>query len=567
MTTESMLELGLLAVVLSSIWMVFVLTVRTVVARWLGARWAYYLWLVPLLGLLAMTVPSHPVQQMFNVPAIEVPVVNSMIDSASGVFHSAVKPGETRALEIPATNQLTVQDWLLTTWLLGTLLSLLYFSIRSFQFTRVTWRSSLALTRQQASIIQTRCARLANSSFIAARMLPSQRGPAVIGLLRPTLYLPVDFFQRFSSQQQVLILAHEYQHLRRHDLMCLLLARIYRCIFWFNPLVYVAERYLQLDQELSVDEKVLATTDRATRRLYGETLLLSSHGGFSLAQVSYSPTFSQFKQRTRLLGHYHQTVLGSLLGGLLLMIATGTSMTYGVLGGLELAPDFSIREALRTPMTNALEQLENESIDHAKLTAMLTSLKRLETSFPNQPLSDNESAQLNDLLALVYYKKGEFEHAIKTYQKVVLLTEKAPEHRTQALNSIAGIQFTQANYVEAIKALVALEEVSPDGVSAEQWALRSEAFVKLHQWNQGLRYINKAISQAQTDDELPLKNWLLSQAALEWKLGDLASAARSLEKSMEIEPGTTYENTLVAFNEWVQEVREPAVTERYLAQF
>jgi len=82
-----------------------------------------------------------------------------------------------------------------------------------------------------------------------------------------------------------------------------------------------------------------------------------------------------------------------------------------------------------------------------------------------------------------------------------------------------------------------------------------------------LRYINNAIRQSQTDGEVPQKNWLLSQAALEWKLGDLASAARSLEKSMEIDPGTTYEHTLVAFNERVQEVWEPTVNERSLAQF
>ncbi len=566
MTTESMLELGLLAVALSSIWMVFVLFIRIGVARWLGARWAYYLWLVPLLGLLAMAIPTQPVQRILDVPGIEVPVVNSVIETASEVFGFVDKPIETIPAQVSSNSRYTTLELLLITWLLGALLSLLYFSIRSFRYSAKMRRSSWALNGQQEALVRTRCAGLANKPSATIRLVSSNRGPAVAGLIRPVLLLPVDFFHRYSAQQQVLMLEHEYQHLRRHDLIALLFARIYRCLFWFNPLVYIAERYLQLDQELSCDEKVLATKKQSIRRVYGETLLLSAHTPFPYAQVSYSPSFGQIKQRTYMLRYYKQHILGRLLGAFLLLVSVGTSVTYGVLGVLDLEPDLEIREELRQPMTEAIKGLETNTFDDHALSAMLAKLERLETAFPQRPLSDNELAQLNSLLALGYYKLGEYDHSLTLYKKVVSLTDEVPENQSQALNSIAEIQFAQENYVETIKALVQSVDASLVSPSAESWALRSRAFVRLQQWDQGLRYINFAIKQTQADGKVPQENWLLSQTALKWKLGDLAGAARSLEMSIEFFPETTYEHTLSTLNELVQEVWEPPLAGQALAQ-
>ena len=567
MPTEGILELGALAVALSSIWIVFVLSIRIAVSRWLGARWAYYLWLVPLLRLLAMGIPKQTVQRIFNVPGIEVPVVNKVIKTSAGLVSLIDKPTKIRSSQIPGSKQSTKPELLLTTWLLGTWLSLLFFATRSFLFSAKMDRSSRALTRQQQALLKKRCAGLADQSVAAIRILSSNKGPAVTGLFQPVLLLPVDFFHRYTPQQQVLILDHEYQHVRRHDLFFLLLARIYRCLFWFNPLVYVAERYLQLDQELSCDEKVLSGQSRTIRRIYGETLLLSAHAKFRLPQVSYTPSFGQIKQRTTMLRHHNQRILGSLLGGLLLMISVGASVVYGVLGTLELEPDFEVREELRVPMAESLKLLENRVFDDDVLTAMLAKLKRLETAFPEQALSDNELAQLNNLLAFIYYQMGDYDHSLAQYKRVVSWTDKVPELKARALYAIAEIQFAQGNYVETLKALVHSADVSSVDPSAESWALRSQAFVRLKNWDQGLRYISLAIEQAESDGLVPQEKWLLSQTALKWKLGDLEGAARSLQRSIEFFPKTPYEQTLAAFNQLVQESWEPLLTEKTLAQF
>ncbi len=567
MTTEGILELGALAVVLSSIWMAFVLVIRVAVARWLGASWAYFLWLVPLLGLLAMGIPKQTVQRVLDVPGIEVPVVNSVIETATGLVRLVDVPIVFGSPKIPGHSQSTTPEFVLFTWLLGAWLSLLFFAARSFHFSAKMLRSSRALTGHQKFMVQTRCAGLADGSMAEIRMLSTGRGPAVAGLFQPVLLLPVDFFHRYTTQQQVLILEHEYQHLRRHDLFFLLLARIYRCLFWFNPLVYVAERYLQLDQELSCDERVLFWQSRTTRRIYGETLLLSTHAKFLLPQVSYSPSFGQIKQRTSMLRHHNRRIFGSLIGGLLLMISISASVVYGVLGALELEPELEIREELRLPMAESMTLLEKGDFDDDVLTTMLARLTHLETAFPEQTLSDIELAQMNNLRAFIYFQMGAYEHSLRHYEQVVALAGEVPELKSQALYSIGEIHFAQENYVATLQALVQSEDVSPIDPSAEIWALRSQAHVRLKSWDQGLRYISLAIKQAESDGLVPQEQWLLSQTALKWKLGDLEGAARSLQRSIEIFPKTPYEQTLAALNELVQQSWEPWLTEETLAQF
>jgi len=549
---------------MSSIWIVFVLSVRIPVARWLGARWAYKLWLVPLLGLLAMGIPNQPVQRILNVPGIELTIANSVIESASSILNSSNKPYELKATQIIGIGQSSISELLVITWGLGALFFILYFSTRSIQYSRKVYRASWALSNQQVSLVRMRCPGLSN---IEIRILSSIAGPAVAGLVKPMLLLPVDFFQRYTNQQQTLVLEHERQHLRRHDLIYLLLARVYRCLFWFNPLVYFAERYLQLDQELSCDEKVLATRNRGIRRIYGETLLSSAHTHFNFAQAGYLPSFRQIRQRTNMLKHYHQQVSGSLLGGLLLMISVSASITYGVLGSPPNEPALELREALRLPIVEAVKKLETSVISDDELMLMLSTLKKLEVTNLEQALNDYELAQLNNVLALVYFQLGDDKQSLSLYENVVSLTNQAPGLQSGALNNIGLIQYTRGNYVETIKLLVQSQKVNPANVSADSWALRSRAFTRLQHWDKSLRYIKFAIKQAEIDNDIPQKNWLLSQTAFEWKLGDLTAAARTLERSIAFYPETTYEQTLVVFNQLVQEVWEPLSTGESLALF
>jgi beta-lactamase regulating signal transducer with metallopeptidase domain/flagellar basal body-associated protein FliL len=97
--------------------------------------------------------------------------------------------------------------------------------------------------------------------------------PALFGVFRPVLLLPVNFAGRLDDDELRLVIQHELAHHRRRDLLAHALLHAAVAVHWFNPFVWIAARLARADCELACDECVLArdSSDRATA--YGKTLL------------------------------------------------------------------------------------------------------------------------------------------------------------------------------------------------------------------------------------------------------------------------------------------------------
>ncbi|MFT5323757.1 MAG: beta-lactamase regulating signal transducer with metallopeptidase domain [Planctomycetaceae bacterium] len=63
--------------------------------------------------------------------------------------------------------------------------------------------------------------------------------PAVLGIRRPTICLPVGTIDELCSQDLRLVLLHELAHVRRRDGLVLSLCLIVRALHWFNPLAWL----------------------------------------------------------------------------------------------------------------------------------------------------------------------------------------------------------------------------------------------------------------------------------------------------------------------------------------
>ena len=80
--------------------------------------------------------------------------------------------------------------------------------------------------------------------------------PLTAGWIRPKILLPTGW-QDWDHEKMEAVLAHEEQHVRRHDSMIALLAAVNRSIFWFHPLAWWMERKLALLAEQACDEACL----------------------------------------------------------------------------------------------------------------------------------------------------------------------------------------------------------------------------------------------------------------------------------------------------------------------
>ena len=95
--------------------------------------------------------------------------------------------------------------------------------------------------------------------------------PCLFGLLRPTIYLTPGCVSDEKKRHHVL--THELTHLRSGDHIWAWVRCICLCIYWFNPLVWLAAGLSKRDCELACDETALKQLGEEERLAYGKTLL------------------------------------------------------------------------------------------------------------------------------------------------------------------------------------------------------------------------------------------------------------------------------------------------------
>ncbi|KOY15358.1 M56 family metallopeptidase [Paenibacillus xylanivorans] len=96
------------------------------------------------------------------------------------------------------------------------------------------------------------------------------RSPFLIGLRKPTIYLPM---KNSANVDIGMVFHHELIHLKRKDLWIKALILVARALHWFNPLVHILSKDIHKWSELSCDEEVVKGMSYADRKRYGETIL------------------------------------------------------------------------------------------------------------------------------------------------------------------------------------------------------------------------------------------------------------------------------------------------------
>ncbi len=284
-----------------------VLLVRRPLARLSNVRWAYLIWAVPAIRL-ALSMLPDPVASRLTALA--------PLGARDGFVLDLAAP----LADVPEALLIA----LLGIWLTGAAWAGLRLVIGHAQY-----RKKLLLQAEQTSPEQRRalnryCERMQVFPTIECRMSAVVSGPVLVGLVRPVVVLPQDFFQ--SSPEPELILRHELVHFKRRDHWCNAAMAMVRCIFWFNPLMAWAERQFRDDQEIACDRSVLATESRARRFGYAAALVstvaprVPGGNGFAVGFLGPEKTV---KRRTRLIVRHKSSLgrdmAGAIMAGLLLI--------------------------------------------------------------------------------------------------------------------------------------------------------------------------------------------------------------------------------------------------------
>jgi beta-lactamase regulating signal transducer with metallopeptidase domain len=132
--------------------------------------------------------------------------------------------------------------------------------------------------REAAALARARQRTGAHSRIGIARS-PLPEAPAVLGVRRPLIVLPLAGCDDLSEDELESLLRHECAHVVRRDNLVAGCASVLCSLFWFHPLVWIARRILMLERERACDEMAVGSGEE------GEETYLTALAKFCHAAI------------------------------------------------------------------------------------------------------------------------------------------------------------------------------------------------------------------------------------------------------------------------------------------
>ena len=175
------------------------------------------------------------------------------IDSGIPVIDRAVNPVITENLTPVVTASVNPMQIVLAIvsnlWLAGMVVMLLYAAVSYYRLSR---KCAVSMHLQ--------------GKLYLCDNIPT---PFVLGIINPKIYLPSDM----APENQSYVLKHEAAHLRHRDHWWKPLGFLLLCVYWFQPLVWIAYFLFCRDLEMACDERAVAGMGEGERKAYSYALL------------------------------------------------------------------------------------------------------------------------------------------------------------------------------------------------------------------------------------------------------------------------------------------------------
>ncbi len=339
---ELMLALLTTTVTMSAVALIYI-ALSPLLSKCCSAKSRYYAWLIVVIGLLIPFRPSFdnavveisiPAETVNTAPVLNyVPIDRTFLDSRGTVDAGTVtdSSGAADAIRFPEVNQ-PISPWQIAVvvWAAGLGLFLVYQAFRHIRFVRTVKRWSVAVTGGSAyNLLQEQKEDMGLKKSISLFHCPCITTPMAIGLFHCRILLP---HLDFDPGELGYILTHELVHLKRRDLLYRILSMIATAVHWFNPIVYLTGRAIDLLCEMSCDEEIVRETDADDRLRYSETIIGVIRYQ-TRVQTPFSTSFyggeNGMKRRILSIMDRGRKRLGAVLVCAALIMSAGTGLALG----------------------------------------------------------------------------------------------------------------------------------------------------------------------------------------------------------------------------------------------
>lgn len=248
------------------------IAITPILARRFTAKGLYYSWLVVVIGLIipfwpqldtaAIADSGVKVQAgaILSNPLLTIPALP--VNTVAQVNDTVVRPA-----------MANIQWWqfIAVIWAVGAIIVFTDHCAKHYRFVKITDRWSEEVSDERImALMQGIKEDLGITGPIGLRFCQHVGSPMMIGLFKPRILLPA---ADFSQKELRFILKHELVHYKRKDLWYKYLLLIATAMHWFNPIVYLMARAVNIQCELSCDAEVVRSSDADARYQYCETIV------------------------------------------------------------------------------------------------------------------------------------------------------------------------------------------------------------------------------------------------------------------------------------------------------
>lgn len=178
---------------------------------------------------------------------------NAQADGNIQTGSSAMSDGNTQsASHVQSDKNMQIVNYMRVIWLTGMVVMFAVVVVSNLIFTgRLMSSRKLAGKRDRINIYNT----------------DAVNSACLYGVVHPAVYV------NNKAADNEFIISHELTHYRHRDNWWALVRMLCVCIYWFNPLVWVAAHFHKEDCELFCDEVVVRNCSASEKQKYGEVLL------------------------------------------------------------------------------------------------------------------------------------------------------------------------------------------------------------------------------------------------------------------------------------------------------
>lgn len=246
----------------------------------LSPKWKYYIWGIVLISFL---IPFRPVI-LDPIVTVDVPDIGAVTPSAGDTVSENVTAGE--ATITPSFwSQIDIPMLILGIWIAGFVIFIAVVFIKHVRFMNAAkrWGDKID-SPETVKLVESTMEEMNIDSDIDVIRSKMVSVPMMAGVFKPVLFLPV---YDLDEEELKYVIRHELVHYRKFDILIKFLSALANAVHWFNPLVYMMQRWIHTDCEVACDYEVTKSYEKDERIRYVETII-----GVAKHEIKYKTVFS-----------------------------------------------------------------------------------------------------------------------------------------------------------------------------------------------------------------------------------------------------------------------------------